>query len=67
MRGGKCSNNLYCKFRKEEKEIKGIKTKIEGVKSWFKLKRVQYLGDKEVIVRVMLGVKKLQKERVVKN
>jgi hypothetical protein len=33
MREEKCSDSLYCKFEREEKEIGGIRTEIEEIKS----------------------------------
>jgi hypothetical protein len=59
MRGEKCSNYLYCEIRRGGKKMGGIRIEMKRVKLWFKLKKVWYSEDKEVIVRAMLEVKKL--------
>jgi hypothetical protein len=43
---GKCSDSLYCEFRRGEKEIGGIRIEMKGIKLWFKLKGIQYLKER---------------------
>jgi len=57
----------YVAYLGSFRKWRGVKTVLEGLKTWFRLVGAVYPGESEVVARAFGGVKKRQKGRVNKK